>query len=398
MMNFFKNPCNFYFTLWTLYNLKGALYAEGTIINQFIMLLIICISVKESLQVVKFKNYDCAATFFKGLNKEVFLFLTYGIILILTNGLVAKDCGGTPRPTYYYLEGALIGFLPIYTCFLYSKKGYLRESNLKIWVITFLIVSVLEFQYEQTQIIASILEKGLSADGFTNNAGYIVLSVMPALYIFRKRPIIIYIGLGICTFFVVMSMKRGAIVLASISLVLILLHLLKGNNRKSKFSVVVLSILGLFALYYFINKMMTNDYFIQRLTDTLEGNSSNRDVVYNDIWTYYWEKMDLFQKSIGMGGMGTVLNLGMYAHNDWLEILVSQGVLGLVVFLYFMSCFYKSTRNNCLNSESRFCLTLIFIIFGIKTLFSMSIGIGSIPIFSSTMIGYALANGFSNEK
>ena len=397
MIKFLKNPGNLYLLLWCLYNLKGTLYAEGTIINQMLMFLIIGISVRETLQVVKYKNYSCAYTFFKSLNVEVSLFLLYGVILMFTYGLVAKDCGGYPRPTYYYLEGALVGFLPIYTCFLYSMKGYLRESNLKIWVAIFLIVSILDFQNEQTQIIARFLDKGLSVDGFTNNAGYIVLSVMPAMLIFRRKPHYVYAGLGICTFFVVMSMKRGAILLAALLLVLILLHLLKDKNNKSKFSTILLSILGIVALYYFINKMMTNSYFIERLTDTLEGNTSNRDEAFTEVWLYYSEKMDFLDKIIGKGGMGTVLNLGFYAHNDWLEILVSQGIVGMAVFLYFMFNFYKTTKSTAFDSESKFCLTIIFLMFGLKTFFSMSIGIGSVPIYSSLMIGYSLANGFSIE-
>lgn len=359
------------------------------------MFFIIGISVRETLQVIKYKNYSCAYTFFKGLNVEVSLFLLYGAILMLTHGLVAKDCGWNPRPTYYYVEGALIGFLPIYTCFLYSMKGYLRESNLKIWVVILLIVSILNFQYEQTQVIARLLDKGLSVDGFTNNAGYIVLSVMPAMLIFRNKPLFVYSGLGICTFFVVMSMKRGAILLAALLLVLILLHLLKDKNKKSKFSTVLLSISGIVALYYFINKMMADSYFVERLTDTLEGNSSNRDVVYEEVWLYYSEKMDFLHKIIGMGGLGTVLNLGFYAHNDWLEILVSQGVVGMLVFVYFMFHFYKTTKSTAFDTESKFCLTIIFLMFGLKTFFSMSIGVGGIPIYSSIMIGYSLTNGFS---
>ena len=94
--------------------------------------------------------------------------------------------------------------------------------------------------------------------------------------------------------------------------------------------------------------------------------------------------------------MSTLKYGNIYAHNDWLEILFCQGAVGLLIFIKFWRGLFMSARSTLIAEPSRFCLFLLFCIFFLKTFFSMSI-VG-IPIYSTTMMGFALANGFSDNK
>ena len=82
------------------------------------------------------------------------------------------------------------------------------------------------------------------------------------------------------------------------------------------------------------NWFITNDYMMHRLEQTLEGNSSGRDVIYTTAWHAWFDCNNLGHYLFGFGYLGTIchpLMHGYMAHNDWLEILVDYGLVGVDV-------------------------------------------------------------------
>ena len=390
-MNFLKNPCNIYLTLWGLYSLKGIIYPDGSIINQALMLLIILMSLNETYKVVSTKQTPPGSIFFRGLNILLFMYTVYGAFLFVTDGFTVYG-RGNQVPSMYFLEGAWVILMPIYVCYSYTKRGYLNAGILRNWMIVFLAIAIAQYYHTQSVVLQMMIDKGRSnVDEITNNAGYILLSLIPGMLLFRKKAIS-YLGIAICVMFIIMSMKRGAMLIGAISLALIILHDLRESKGAYKIGVVILVLAGLAILVNYVGSMLENsEYFNLRLQTTLEGDTSERDEIYSNYWNIFLNESNLFQMILGRGGLATIKLSGVYAHNDWLEILIGQGILGIIIFINYWWRFYKSTRTPVLSDQSRFILLLLLCIFGIKSFFSMSIT--GMPIYATSVLGLALANG-----
>ena len=127
---------------------------------------------------------------------------------------------------------------------------------------------------------------------------------------------------------------------------------------------------------------------MKRLEDTIEGNTSGRDSLYSFFWTYFTKNDNFLHYLIGRGANGTLEIYDNYAHNDWLEIAVNQGLLGIFVYAFYWFGFYKTWRNAS-NIEAKSILTLMALIFFAQTMFSMSYS--DMSYVSTSILGYALS-------
>lgn len=391
MNRFFHNPCNRYFLLWVLFNLKGFLYPDGSIINQGILIFILLISFREFIYFLKYERYR-QHVFFNSLNIVMIMYSLYGVVLLLTDGLNVRSLYGDIYSSLSFIQGPLIVLTPIYVIYLYTKRGYLTTELLQKWMAVFLLVGVAQYFTSQRQILMFMMSQGDTRSEFTNGAAYTILALIPGMLVYKKK-LIYYIGIAVCVIFIVMAMKRGAILTATLSLMIIILHDLKTAKGSNKIAVIIIIIVGIFLLIKFVNHMLeVSEYFNARIEATLEGNSSERDIIYKKIWMMYLNDSDLFQLIFGRGAMSTLKYGNIYAHNDWLEILFCHGIIGWGIFINFLRGFYLSSNSKSLTETSRFVLFLIWSIVFVKTFFTMSI-IG-ISIYSTIMIGFSLADGF----
>lgn len=397
MIKYIKNPANIYFSLWSIYLLQGTLYANGSFISQGVLLIILLISLKSMIEVWRCSEVP---VFFKGLNALVMMYTVYGLILFLTDGAVVHSYRGfSSRNTLDYMKTAYISVLPIYVCFLYTKQGYISIQMLQCWAIIFIGVGICDYYELNQKELRSALEVGSSREEFTNNAGYALMSLLPMMLVFNKKNIIQIIGIGVCLFFVISGMKRGAIIISAIALLLIVWKKMTTTSGSRKVIVTIGIAIGFFFLVQFVENMMLNsDYFNTRLQATLEGDSSGRDSIYLKIWNHYLFDTNIIEMLIGGGGYYTLKLFNVYAHNDWLEILINNGALGIVFFICYWAYFFRTTRDYRLSDASRFCLLLTLIMFLLKSAFSMSIA--DMNIFTTSIIGFALADGFNqiNEE
>lgn len=389
-----KNPCNIYFTLWCFYLLQGTLYATGSTISQSLLALILAISFFDMIKVVSSRGLPI---YFKGLNALLLLFTLYGFILILTDGSTVNTPHEFKPPTIGYLRNIFYSILPIYSCYYYSKKGYLTKEVFQRWVFLFIIIAVVEFFRIRREELQILIDAGSSRVDITNNIGYNILLLTPCVLIFNKENILQYISLGVCVVFIILSMKRGAMLILAPCLVMLIWEKLKTTKRVYRGGVIIVILILLVVLWHFVNDFFSeNDFFQSRIEETLSGDSSGRDTLYGDLIHHYFNDASLFQMFFGMGAEGTIKVTYNYAHNDWLELLTNQGIIGVIFFAYYWLGVYYTCKSKRLSKESRFALKYIFLILFLMTLFSMSIN--AMTIYSSSMLGYALADGFKRDN
>lgn len=383
------NPCNIYLSLWMLYNLQGTLYESGGVISQITLFILILVSLYYVI-VANFKY--STPLYFKGLNSILCLFSIYGILLLLFgDALYITEIETIKVQNYWYLKEIYMSLLPIYSFYVFTKEEYLNYRNLKIWVVIFFIVAICQYFRMEREAIAMKILQGSTSEEVTNNVGYIFTGLIPALVIFYKKPILQYIGLAFCLFFIFMSMKRGAVTIGLLCIFLFIINNYKNSERKYQIIIlsIIITLVGCFLLQYLIEN---SDYFSYRIEQTIEGDNDQRQALYSNLMHKFTEDSDIISLLIGRGAWSTLKIGTNFAHNDWLEILTNQGILGVLLYgLYWVLFFLNIKFNVFYNKRNAFILSLLFCIYFMRTFFSMSYG--DMVVYSTCMLGFALAGG-----
>lgn len=381
------NHCDWFIIVWVLYYLQGVLYPTGGAISTGLLGINLLVSIYCAIKVWRMTNHP---PYIKGLNILVLMFSIYGFALILLNpSTIHYGLSGMSMASYNYIKCIYLSLLPIYAFYYFSLMGYLTEERLRWWAVVFSISCVVSYYINMQQEMEKLLEIGSSREEITNNAGYLFLSLIPIWVFFRKKPLLQYAGLAFCMAFILMGMKRGAILIGGVVVLYLIWQIIKNARGKQRVIVILLTaFLAVAGVYFVIDMMTSSDYFLQRLEATKEGNSSGRDSIYSFFWTYFTEKADAIQYLFGRGANGTLEIYYNYAHNDWLEIAVNQGLLGIAVYAVYWKQFYSTWRQST-NIEAKTILALVGIIYFAQTLFSMSYG--DMTYVSTSVLGYALA-------
>ncbi|MBO5919691.1 MAG: O-antigen ligase family protein [Bacteroidales bacterium] len=192
-------------------------------------------------------------------------------------------------------------------------------------------------------------------------------------------------------------MKRGAILIGVFALIYFLYINRKVVQKKYKVLTNFLTI-GIFFVGAFVvnSYLISNEYFVSRIDATMEGDSSNRDQLYTYFLSHFMEEQNPINFLFGHGANGTLSIYIDYAHNDWLELAINQGLLGLLVYAIYWVMFIKSIRQFRENALMKNYLTIFFIIFFVKSFFSMSY---QMNIYASAILGYMIgAHGISKGQ
>lgn len=377
---------NFYTWAWILYLLQGIVYPSG-IIGQMLFLIIIAFGFYAMFNVLFQKKNPI---FFKFLTLLVLMYTVYGIALIL-KGPVRGAAQVDDYSTLTYLKTYLLSLTPIYVYYYFSCKKILSESWLRKYSFVFLLLSVAVFLHNQMQMQALT-----GNDEITNNASYGFVALLPISIFWSKKPIVQYLIIGIAAIFTLVSMKRGAILVFTLSVLPIIVASLKNSNTKTK----VFTFLGVLVFVYVIyitiqDLISTSDLFALRIEQTLEGKSSNRDIIYEELWSAFGD-YNVFDSLFGRGADASISIAGKLAHNDWLETLIDQGLAGILVFFLFWMSMLHTFFQTKKGTIASLAILVIFISGFSRTWFSMSIG--QMSIYYTAVLGYCLVGDNFKER
>lgn len=377
---------NFYTWAWILYLLQGIVYPSG-IIGQMLFLIIIAFGFYAMIKVLSQKKNP---KFFLFLTILVLMYTVYGIALIL-KGPVRGAAQVDDYSTLTYLKTYLLSLTPIYVYYFFSNKKILSESWLRKYSFVFLLLSVAVFLHNQMQMQALT-----GNDEITNNASYGFVALLPISIFWSKKPIVQYLIIGIAAIFTLVSMKRGAILVFTLSVLPIIVASLKNSNTKTK----VFTFLGVLVFVYVIyitiqDLISTSDLFALRIEQTLEGKSSNRDIIYEELWSAFGD-YNVFDSLFGRGADASISIAGKLAHNDWLETLIDQGLAGILVFFMFWMSMLHTFFQTKKGTIASLAILVIFISGFSRTWFSMSIG--QMSIYYTAVLGYCLVGDNFKER
>lgn len=382
------NIANIYIALWCLYFLQGMLYTEGGIVSQSVLMILLL----SSLAFFVYSNFAYRLPIvLRVLDVLVLLFTIYGVIY-----MVDGDANIIGVASFSYLKAIYMSLLPIYSFYTFTRESWLTENNLKYWAILFLVVAIMSFFYNQQKLIEDAIERGIDIDGVTNNVGYILVALLPLSVLYRKKPVVQYVYIAICLGFTLFGMKRGAILIGLVCLLWLLYNSFRGISFKQKMGILILTTVLLVAMTYGVSYLMeSSDYFAYRIAQTEDRGSSGRDILYRNAVEYLLNLSDTRTLFWGAGANSTYYLLGNYAHNDWLEIMINNGiVVALAYLLYWISLLWECFKNRK-NTLVYLVLTSFFIIGFLETLFSMSYN--CVPVYLSAIAGFVLALPLTNS-
>ncbi len=395
-MKNFLNTGVTYVLLWGLYNLRGVLYSFGGGVSR-ILLLVILIWSLYLCYVVNFKQRQPLPAFLKAVNVFLIIATIYGIILILSGQeLLVVASTIIEIPNYAYLRDIYTSLLPLYAVYYYVNKGDLDEERLSQLILLFVLITWARYFYNKEQLTLQAMARGSSREEFTNNTGYSFLSLIPLLFLGYKKPLLQYLLFLLTIIGIFLCMKRGAIAIGVLCFVYFIFATFKTTKSKYRFTIVLLSLVVIVSGIFVVQEMFsTSDYFKERVEQTVSGDSSGRDYLYGHFWNVFIDEPNPLKILFGRGANATLKVGTNYAHNDWLELMINQGFLGVCIYIYyFLSLFkdYKTSQKR--NKRYANVLSVSLFIMLSQSLISMSYY--SMEITQTLAIGFVL--GANNLK
>lgn len=377
-----------YVLLWILYYLQKVLNFEGSIISQLLLVFLFTISFYYLYKVnVKLHQTNSGI---KAINILLLLVTFYGAWLILGGeDVTAYGKSYLKFSRFYYLKAFLLSLLPVYFFYYQFRIGPLNSKVVQTLFCMFAISYILQF-YSNAKFLAGDNEDG----EIVNNMGYYFLSLIPLLYLIKDKIYLKFALLLMIMIFVMMSLKRGAIIIGFVCFLLFINNSYKLSTRRFRIIALLLSIFVFYFLYnYIIDFYQNSNLFQQRLEQTIEGNSSNRDILYSNMFYGFINHTSLLKQLFGSGAYATISLYGGYAHSDWLEFLINQGLLGVIIYIIYWLLLIKSWRKTKGPIYGAFGSFLV--IYFMSSIYSMSIN--DYSTCASLCLGYFLAMSEQKE-
>ncbi|MCR8746794.1 hypothetical protein [Romboutsia lituseburensis] len=172
----------------------------------------------------------------------------------------------------------------------------------------------------------------------------------------------------------ILSLFTGARVIAISTILLFLLWLI--NNKEYKV-IFILLIISIFIIIKFGDQIPLVEKFISSSQNEYGGIMSGRDVfTIEDLKEYFrFSPMHLLVgKGIDYPNLFNKQTIGMYiyAHNDIINTLLSNGLIGLYLYLYGFFKLYRVHRKNIKKTSLIFLISIYFINILLNGLFSYS--------------------------
>jgi hypothetical protein len=372
------NIGDFYILLWVLHTAQGFFFENSLLSMAFYIPFLLLTLYLGCLSVLKYKSptYIKALLFFMG------ILTIYGVVHAVYDTSVALSFHVRKSNAFFLCILSSLG--PIAAFYVLTIQGKITERTIRRWFFVFLVVSVIAFRHAYMVMLQR--SESFRIDEFTNNTGYQFLGLLPLLFFFYKKQRLSLVLLVIIFYFIFTSWKRGAIFLSGIILIWYFYRMSK-VSVSNKYLLFFLTVIFLVGAYFLVEYFYsTSDYFLHRLEQTSEGNSSSRNILYQSLMRHLTITNSAYEILFGNGADATIMIAGDLAHEDWLELMIDCGLLGVFSYVVYWGWFIKtwlsSKRNDLLFSVLGACFLITFA----KTFFSMS--------FSSTSFFICLAIGY----
>lgn len=370
------------------YFLQGILYPTGSLISQGFILIFLLISLFAFL-----KNFHL--TRMPGFMKVWTLFCAIQIITFIVSpkyvyGTVYEAIGKVA--TYNQMKDIFTYCLSIFIGLNVGKRVMVNTKTLAKLGLVILGLAAVRFTFSAAE---SMEEYGRQV---TNNASYNFVTVIPFLpFIFQHYKRLGFIVIAVIIGFTITGAKRGALVCSAVSLAFYALWYYK--THKVGFKNLALGIiLGTALLGFTAYSYSQNEYLQNRLADTEKGGIGPREIGYAVMFNHWVNDDNPFTWLFGNGSTQTVTVWGNFGHNDWLEILIDNGLVGVILYAaFFIGATFYIRRTKYMTRENKLVCYLILLTWFLKTCFSMGYS-GIWNAFTMVLLGLMIGNSILTRR
>ena len=287
----------------------------------------------------------------------------------------------------------LYGMVPFYLFYYAAYKGHIDERYIQYLAIILLTIYSIE-------TYLSIIDRSERLDEFylrADNVGYksMFLMLLFALKIKYQKNILF---LSLAYILVLLSFKRGAMLIATVSYLVIIIPILMNNkglllryNKKLwAGGFVALATVGSLVVQYW-------DTLVYRFISDPTG--SGRADIYA-LTFQGWANADIINKIVGFGFYSVPQYLGMtrgseiHAHSDWVQLVYDHGMIGIAIYLFlFFSLIGYNRIIRYTAPEYRQIYLMIICIWLLKS-FVSGVYISKLSIMMFIVLGIVLGTTF----
>lgn len=343
----------FYFILLLLYFGQANLFGEDSTIGKFFILPVIGINAYYLIKCVQSRFKLSIISWFIAFFTITLLYYLFGSLIILNV---------SPYQQFLIFKTITLAITCIFPIYVWINRGYRLTNILLLFALAYFLIVFLGGNIQIS-----------TKDGTVNNVGYYYLSFIPFLLLIYKK---IYLKIGLCALLnilIISSAKRGAIVCLGISDILFFTYLVRARLLPKGLipKLVGLAIIGVASIYVY-QTFTSNSFVLERFEQMNEGQLSGRDIIYANLINNWIYNPSLIDQLFGGGFCkAPTVTGGEYAHNDWLQLLTDLGLFGVIIYagliLNMFKCIFKAPTK-----KLKYSITIVVIIWFVKTLFSMS--------------------------
>ena len=222
--------------------------------------------------------------------------------------------------------------------------------------------------------------------------------LFPFIYLIKNKWMSL-ISIIVVILFVLLSAKRGVIVVCLVNILIYsyfnIKYALSYNSLLSKLRKIVAIILLVCGLIFIYNELILSNEFLLSRIETFE---SKRKFNYLALINNWYNSDSYLNLIFGFGFVSTALYTPekVLAHNDWLELLTSFGLLGVILYvtiIVLISFKIKTIKND----RNRFILKTILVSWIFVSMFSMWYN-QIYAIFHTQLMAYVLGSIIINKK
>ncbi len=287
-----------------------------------------------------FVNSICAVYFFKEEKKPMVRWLGFFIVMFCI--LTIINWARFPKyviswageiSTSHQMTAILKNLTTFFLIYKIRKQECITAKFLHNFAIILFLITMVNF-------IQGYRAIGYSQYGQAINVGYTILylSFMVSLTGFNVKNTLLFVFMVII---ILLSAKRGAIV--SVGIVSVCFVMYRWANTRLRILIIPIAVA---AMVFMVNSIYKSNANLQaKVEATQEGHSSGRDIIYETLWDN-WKNQSIEEKIFGWQFAGSISILEYDGHNDYLEILNGQGLLGLFIYfcliISFMVYFFRA--------------------------------------------------------
>lgn len=368
------------FVLFALFLAQNAMGLQEGGINKLVLLLYLLVGCWSLFKILLQKKRNSIIN-----RMLLFIFLMFLTWLLSPKIVYGKinEAIGLMR-TVDILRNICIYCMSLFIGYYCASKKAVEEKYIVLLAAIFVICAIGEYY---TNMLLLSHKKG----GATNNSGYLFVNILPYIpIVYRCNKRLSYIILLISIALIIGSAKRGAILCLFVCFFIIGWYYIKYNKISATKIILFafVSILILCICYWFY---LQNDYLIARMSNSQK---ETRDIAYYMLLDY-WLQNDLYHQIFGNGMSYSVVIWGNYAHNDWLELLSSNGIIGVLLYFYIFIAMFKILRYKNLDYIDKISVSLIIVTSLCRSLYSMNytaLTTGEVTLLLGIILGNAKFN------